>query len=72
MTKVHQMQTIEAPWSPDQVEFLRSVQANPIFHGYTCPGGPDCKDKAHRLLVPTPDGWTCVCGAYHQTWAHFP
>ena len=60
---------ITAPWSDEQVERLRQHQGNPLFHGYTCPGDhPDCKD--HRLLLPTSDGWVCVCGRYKQDWAH--
>ena len=61
---------ITAPWSDSEVEQLRQLQGNPMFHGYTCPGGRDCRAPGHRLLVPTTEGWVCVCGDYRQDWAH--
>lgn len=68
--------TIEAPWTPEQVANLRAWQACRWVHPFTC--GP-CRDKLgtrgpgwfnDRVLTPTVDGWVCVTCAYTQNWAH--
>jgi hypothetical protein len=57
------------PWTDEQANVLNEIQKNLRLHGYTCPGEmATCKDK--RLLIATPAGWICRCGAYRQDWAH--
>lgn len=65
---------INAPWTPERVEYLNARQADPTRHPYTCPGPspeyPDCVGLMGRTLTATVDGWVCQCGRYKQDWAH--
>lgn len=56
-------QKIEAPWTYEQFCDLASLQADPRFHGYTCPEHPDT-----RLSVAV-DALICPDCGYRQTWA---
>jgi hypothetical protein len=55
-----------APWTPEQVERLRTRQKEDVFHPYTC------IKHSHRSLVPTINGWICDAPGcdYSQNWAH--
>ncbi len=55
----------------EQVIQLIADQANPMFHGYTCPNQDDGHhlDSGHTPLVPTIFGWVCPFCEYRQTWA---
>lgn len=60
-----------APWTATQVSKLNRLQADPRFHGYTCPGPvdePGCTEQSK--LRATEHGWVCACGLYRQLWAH--
>lgn len=55
-----------APWTADEVRWLRDRQANRSLHAYTC------AEHSSAALVPTARGWVCrvpTCG-YRQNWAH--
>ncbi len=58
---------LNTPWTPGEVILLNNMQANHMFHGYTC---RDHSQKGN--LRATQDGWVCDQGEcdYKQTWAH--
>lgn len=65
--------TKEPIWSNAIVRILEARQKNPNRHPFTC-GGPDGAIECERrkgtgegVLIPTPEGWVCPCGAYKQT-----
>ena len=64
--------TIFAPFTLEQVEWLNAYQKNAHVHPFTC--GGDRKDAAHLdgegVLVATEAGWICLYCAYKQSWAH--
>ncbi len=69
--------TIQVPFSTQQVEDLNTFQKNGRFHPFTCcsayPAEDGCERSAHTgegLLVATEGGWVCPCGKYTQNWAH--
>lgn len=70
------MTPINAPFTPEQVERLNAFQQAGRIHPFTCcSDGPadQCERrlrKSEGLLIATPEGWVCPCGAYRQTWAH--
>lgn len=71
--------TINAPFTPEQVEALNWYQRNSGWHPFTC--GNDRTDEAHMAyqkehggdwgeLVAHEDGWHCPACDYRQGWAH--
>lgn len=65
------MNTIYAPFTPEQVENLDAYQKAGQFHPFTCPGDKMKKGGCEiRELLATPDGWICPCGEYIQSWCH--
>lgn len=57
--------TVEAPFTEDQVDSLNGFQVAGLFHPFTC-GGASCRDD----LVATVDGWVCPSCGNTQKWAN--
>lgn len=59
---------IRAPWSREQIDYLKEWQNNGMNHPYTCGGkksnGKDCRAN----LIPTVGGWKCPKCWYVQDW----
>lgn len=62
------MDTITAPWTPEQVENLNGFQRSGWYHPFTC-GNDTCRTQDRSPLTATAGGWTHPCG-YTQDWAH--
>jgi len=61
------MESINAPFTDEQVAALNDFQKSGLFHPFTCGG----EHKRHVDLVATNDGWVCPDGCgYTQDWAH--
>jgi len=58
--------TVEAPWTDEQVDALNRWQQCGHVHEFTCPN----HHKASRVLEAKNDGWHCPGCTYTQTWAH--
>ena len=59
-------QRVDAPWTQEYVDDLNTMQANHMFHGYTC------RDHSQQgVLRATTEGWVCDHEGceYTQTWA---
>jgi hypothetical protein len=54
-----------APFTPNQVDALKWLQASGRIHPYTCG-----LDSTHPNLVPLATGWVCLACDYTQDWAH--
>lgn len=63
--------TVEAPWTPGQVESLNAFQAAGAFHPFTC-GNDACPaaDGQRGVLAAREYGWACLGCDYTQYWAH--
>lgn len=64
------LETIQAPWTEDQVRQLNLFQRSGLMHPFTCPW-----DGHSQLgwLIATTDGWVCQVTEncdYTQRWAH--
>ena len=57
---------LDAPWLPEQVEALNRWQRRGDVHPFTCVND---HGEAGRDLIATADGWICRCCDYRQTWA---
>lgn len=59
---------IRAPWTEEQVNYLKGWQCSDEYHSYTCGGkqvdGKDCRAD----LIPTINGWKCPECQYAQDW----
>lgn len=71
-----ELETIEAPWTDEQIEGLNHFQQAGYFHPFTC-GNRDSNTHPWRdgepdfgLLVATKDGWICRDCEYKQYWAY--
>lgn len=74
--------TINTPFSDDQVDKLNNFQKQGQFHPFTCCSPPEIKEcyrannigdtweENEGILKATNDGWVCPCGKYTQKWAH--
>jgi len=50
---------VMAPWTEEQVAYLRSWQSSEVVHPYTC---SNSHLHGEMVLTPTTDGWECpVC-----------
>lgn len=70
------LDSIEAPFTKEQVDNLNEFQNNGQFHSFTC-CSPENTSKCERtsgksegVLTATEQGWICPCGEYKQNWAH--
>lgn len=66
------MDKIKAPFTPEQVDWLRQYQECGM-HPFTCCSHNGCvrlEQENDGQLIPTPEGWVCPCGKYKQDWAH--
>lgn len=60
--------SIQPPWSPEQVKALNRFQEAGFVHPFTCPNNHGSQDE--RVLKATPNGWVCLRCGYTQDWAH--
>lgn len=64
---------INAPFTPEQVKYLKFVQHSDRYHPYRCMGNDgDCGSPENRDLLVREEGYSCPCGRYTQTvsWEH--
>lgn len=62
------METIKAPFTPEQVKNLKEWQEGPS-HEFTC-GGLNHPEGKNNVLIPTEEGWKCPSCDYTQDWAY--
>jgi hypothetical protein len=64
------MNTIRAPFTPEQVDSLNGFQMQSYWHPFTC-GNDLCKLRnPENILIAMTSGWHCLFCPYHQEWAH--
>ena len=67
------MDTIQAPWTDEQVAALNKYQFSGVMHPFTC-GKPEGLPHTitTEVLIATTDGWICAVKgcSYTQNWAH--
>jgi hypothetical protein len=62
--------TVEAPWTPGQVESLNAFQQAGTMHPFTC-GSDACPAVGGRAVLTAREyGWVCLGCDYTQSWAH--
>jgi hypothetical protein len=61
--------TLQAPWTPEQVAALNVFQRSGRFHPYTC--GRRSEHAGEGVLLATTAGWVCPAEScdYKQDWA---
>lgn len=70
---MQEFKEINAPFTPEQVEYLGIYQRSGYYHPYTCMDNDgDCGSPENRDLLVDESGYTCPCGRYRQTvsWEH--
>lgn len=61
--------SVEAPFSDEQVSAINEYQKNPSLHPLTCCGHNGCERDDRNLLAQT-NCLVCPCGQYKQNWVH--
>lgn len=68
------LRVVIAPFTPEEVEGLRSYQGAPWYHPFTCANRGDGKHRRgprdYGVLEPSPEGWFCPDCDYTQDWAN--